>query len=1303
MSKNKPKWLKVAQLQDAAADDLKKRQGIKVSLPNKSKRVVATYVCKQCRREYDSKEIEPQIKRAARSAKNFISCPKCASPLVDGKSAIVRQKEAITHNALKLRDTNAAPNHGIHTWVDKAIYGKMVTALGRYIEKMGMFNPQLRFQHGARASKFPGQSNSAKSAEFTCDFIDNNNTRNRIVVEAGITTTGEFIFPKTFKTLQGNEYPLTVQAIKELTRGKLYERVYPDTTIPPLTYRPADPTRFREISADQKKMQKKGQDDLEQHIKQDMGVTNPEDIQKIKEITQKYQGNSNLTAPPVTSQENFMDGVGTTASNKEDQKKSSKQATAKEMALAEAVDQGLGFAEAFNQVLNETGESITLDEYNALGQYITEEADTDPTIIADSISKLVKSAESEVVKKFHKTAEAVYEEFDLSSMTDDEQKVWVNTFLDTHNKSVDNGDGIVEAKSKARFSANDKVAEMRIKMALRDETTLVPYTDPDPDYSLSKQTELSEPRFDKPDNAGLKDYHEMDGGISELKDRNYYNMFGREGEQHFASRKVTSKIRKEDGKWVVYSESGEKLGEHDTKEDAEDQLQAIHIQQHSSVKWNDIKTALQKKAYPDKGIHPALYELLKGAIGANIPFDKVARLVKAATGMELQEEDWEEAQRKFNQEQQQENRVTANISKTAAYQITEAGEAMFNYLQGSQLTDDSEVALYVLLSYLKAVPNITMDALMQAAMQNPQFGPEDTEVMQEVFRRALENNLIDIEQEDVIGEEVPVEGFDEDTIASKNKIQKEGEATGFDLEPDEVGQNPINYSRYVKTIEDLLRAGNIPPTKVDMHKLKDGGYTLKELKKLVDTFKVDKDTYYPTSHANIDKETLKKLAEQKLSDMFKEMPMEQVDENGDELGKGYGEEMPPLTPDQVSKIKEEMSEDVPEPDVLEGGYGDDVPSAFFDAEQLVRGIEVELEHADDHEKAEEIAKDHLMEDPNYYSQLREMEGETPGRDVDELRDVLTQAAFKSLQKKSQFDLDDLGERPSETASNIVDKKGKEIAEGLNLIYNGIQELGPEKGGTFVFTDPITKSTFFADTFEEAEVNLSEMRKRFSSKKKAEEEKKPTLYDQWGNPIESEPEINIEPPSFLTRKAPGVTEEPEEATPEEASLMQELQESKMRVDTLQTQIATVQAKVQQELAPLQQEAGKEAQRQLRATRQLAAIMNRLEHQLIRAGNLVGQYIEKPAPRKLTAAQKVKTLIEAFGEEAEKVLKEAEDNLNQVIEIVGKYKQWPARRSSKKIAENPDEAYVIRLYQETYNMLTDLFNEIQDLNMQLSLAA
>lgn len=57
------------------------------------------------------------------------------------------------------------------------------------------------------------------------------------------------------------------------------------------------------------------------------------------------------------------------------------------------------------------------------------------------------------------------------------------------------------------------------------------------------------------------------------------------------------------------------------------------------------------------------------------------------------------------------------------------------------------------------------------------------------------------------------------------------------------------------------------------------------------------------------------------------------------------------------------------------GKHKNVPDNQFDAQQLKRGIEVEMEHTNDPAIAKEIAKDHLVELPDYYTRLDKMEAE----------------------------------------------------------------------------------------------------------------------------------------------------------------------------------------------------------------------------------------------------------------------------------------------------------------------------------------
>jgi hypothetical protein len=54
---------------------------------------------------------------------------------------------------------------------------------------------------------------------------------------------------------------------------------------------------------------------------------------------------------------------------------------------------------------------------------------------------------------------------------------------------------------------------------------------------------------------------------------------------------------------------------------------------------------------------------------------------------------------------------------------------------------------------------------------------------------------------------------------------------------------------------------------------------------------------------------------------------------------------------------------------LPGGAGDNTPTDQIDTNQLSIGIQVEMEHTNDLGVAQEIAMDHLTEDPKYYSKL----------------------------------------------------------------------------------------------------------------------------------------------------------------------------------------------------------------------------------------------------------------------------------------------------------------------------------------------
>jgi len=60
-------------------------------------------------------------------------------------------------------------------------------------------------------------------------------------------------------------------------------------------------------------------------------------------------------------------------------------------------------------------------------------------------------------------------------------------------------------------------------------------------------------------------------------------------------------------------------------------------------------------------------------------------------------------------------------------------------------------------------------------------------------------------------------------------------------------------------------------------------------------------------------------------------------------------------------------------DKIHGGKGDNVSDEEFDEDELEKGKEHEKEHTNDEDIAKEIAKDHEVEDPEYYEKLDKME------------------------------------------------------------------------------------------------------------------------------------------------------------------------------------------------------------------------------------------------------------------------------------------------------------------------------------------
>jgi|GEM_PF-924418 lysophospholipase L1-like esterase len=149
---------------------------------------------------------------------------------------------------------------------------------------------------------------------------------------------------------------------------------------------------------------------------------------------------------------------------------------------------------------------------------------------------------------------------------------------------------------------------------------------------------------------------------------------------------------------------------------------------------------------------------------------------------------------------------------------------------------------------------------------------------------------------------------------------------------------------------------------------------------------------------------------------------------------------------------------------------------------LDKGQKVEMEHTDDAEKAREIAKDHLLEDPQYYEKLAKMEGEP----TNEAAKVETERYFRSHMKqpkgygKWMFSYNKNGDDPFEIpgsmsyadATKWVKAKAKEDGKDYIYVMEGINDFSPLSYAKKVANKIIS----LADAAKEADMPQTELLK-----------------------------------------------------------------------------------------------------------------------------------------------------------------------------------------------------------------------------------
>lgn len=85
--------------------------------------------------------------------------------------------------------------------------------------------------------------------------------------------------------------------------------------------------------------------------------------------------------------------------------------------------------------------------------------------------------------------------------------------------------------------------------------------------------------------------------------------------------------------------------------------------------------------------------------------------------------------------------------------------------------------------------------------------------------------------------------------------------------------------------------------------------------------------------------------------------------------------------------------------LLPGGKGDNLDEEDVDQDELMKGLEVEMEHTTNKKIAREIALDHLAEDPEYYTKLEAIHKENPKKTAKKSNEKLWEKVKKEAVKK----------------------------------------------------------------------------------------------------------------------------------------------------------------------------------------------------------------------------------------------------------------------------------------------------------------
>ena len=141
-----------------------------------------------------------------------------------------------------------------------------------------------------------------------------------------------------------------------------------------------------------------------------------------------------------------------------------------------------------------------------------------------------------------------------------------------------------------------------------------------------------------------------------------------------------------------------------------------------------------------------------------------------------------------------------------------------------------------------------------------------------------------------------------------------------------------------------------------------------------------------------------------------------------------------------------------ERDQLKGGEGDKLRPEDVNPKELRKGIQHEMEHTEDPDVAEEIALDHLAEDPLYYTHLDRMEREVKKKKI--RKAILSKDHFKQHSQLSRDIWDD-----SDQVKLEVRLKLKRIANAFLRDHN----IDPDAVEDIYFTGSLAGYNYHPDS------------------------------------------------------------------------------------------------------------------------------------------------------------------------------------------------------------------------------------------------